>query len=199
MNIERLKKLVLGIVDNDDVIEAQKILSDSKSYGDLQLQVATLMNQLADAKQESVSLKKQLEEEKHDHAGMENALARARLRAEGERDQAQLAAKVIEEEEFLRRARMRWNGKKVLDDCLNPLGKMIEGLRQRAELAEQKRGKPESQIQAELLADMHRCNVIRAGSFSDVKMMQDAIRNAINRAAHSWKVFNQMNAILEKK
>lgn len=147
-------------------------------------------------KEEIASLKRQLEEEKKDHVEMENALGKARLKAESERDQAQLAGKVIEEEEFLRRARMRWNGKKIPDDCLNPLGKMLEGLRQRAELAEQTKGKPESQIQAELLADMHRSNVLRPGPMSESARTKHAIRDSINNAAQRFKVYNQMHSLL---
>lgn len=103
------------------------------------------------------SLKKQLEDEKYDHAQMENALARARLKAENEaRELRQLTTAL-------------------------------------------KSPKPESQIQAEILADIHRCNVLRSGPMSDASLMQTAVRNAVNAAAQRFNVFNQMQAILEKK
>jgi hypothetical protein len=181
VNIERLKNLVRGILDPREAVEAMRILSDSKTYAELQ--------------QEVVKLKKQLEEEMADHAAMENALARARLRAEGERDVALLASNRISEEEFLKRVDARWYGREdIPDDALNPVGKMLMGMRKKL-----KEVKPESQAQAEILADMHRVNEASKGKTEMDHNLQMAFRIVINNAAHRHKVFNQMNAILEKK
>lgn len=187
MNIERLKFLVRGIFDPNEALEAMRILSDAKSYQELVV--------------ENAKLKKQLKEEQTDHAAMENGLARARLRAEGERDVALLACSRISEEEFLKRVDARWNGREeretIPDDALNPVGKMILKMRSRIKELEtyfQEKRKPESQIQAELLADMYRANARAAMSASQ----QLAIREVILDAARRFNVYNQMQVILEK-
>lgn len=195
MNIARLQNLVLGIVDPDDAKEAIRMLADAKSYGELNEQVTKLKTELK-------ATKKRLEEESEDHIKMENALARARLRAEGERDTALLASAKISEEEYLKRMEMRWNGRDdVPDEALNPMGKMFMKMGKRIkelQAALNEKGKPESQIQAELLADMHRINnqLIWASSDAGVQL---TIRNTINDAAIRFKVRNQMQALLEKK
>lgn len=187
MNIERLKILVRGILDIDECMEAMKILSDSKTYSELV--------------EENKKLKKQIEDEQNDHAAMENALARARLRAEGERDVALLASDRISEEEFLKRVDARWNGRTdVPDDALNPMGKMLMKMRARIKeleeiLTSRPKGKPESQLQAELLADMHVANRQTAIT----TQIQSHVRDLIDNTAIRFKVFNQMQAILLEK
>lgn len=131
MNIERLKHLVLGIADHDDCMEAQRILSDAKSYGELAAQsqkrlerirefeikltplVGTLDQaappvKLVDAIEAVIigldviatnlktrvgELTKQIAEEQHDHAQMENALARARIKAQTDLEEFKEALK----------------------------------------------------------------------------------------------------------
>ena len=126
MNIDRLRLLVRGIVDHDDCMEAMKMLSDAKSYQELQ--------------EENVKLKKQLENEMKEHLEMEDHLTHRRLRAEDERDQAYLAARRISEEEFLKHAEERWTAWKENPDpfkapdpyrILNPLGKMMMKMHER--------------------------------------------------------------------